>query len=172
MKVLMKKCKQKLGVLWLISAAVLLLILVLQIGFGMYPDTEIHTDSEQSPDSVQYIDNVQEAWDWFIPKIGPILTLIISVWVIDALGKSDRKRVDRFFFRITYAISASYLLLILIVLTTFHWIFDDSTAIDLLKQSSLWLNFILTLVIATIGIFFVKSSGQESTNGDGISNPE
>ena len=122
MKISMKKCKQKLGILWLIGVAVLLLIVVFQLGFGLYTETKLSfTDSEQSPSSVT-IDNVQEVWDWFIPKIGPILTLIISVWVIDALGKSDRKRVDRFFFRITYAISASYLLLILIVLTSFHWI--------------------------------------------------
>lgn len=172
MKVSMKKCKQKLGVLWLISAAILLLIVILQIGFGMYPDREFYTeDSEQSPSNVQYIDNVQEVWEWFIPKIGPILTLIISVWIIDAYGKSDRKQVDRFFFRITYAISASYLLLILLVLAVFHQIFSGN-AIDQLKQSSLWLNFILSLVTATIGIFFVKSSGQESTNDSGISNSE
>lgn len=88
----MSKCKRKLAALWFTGAGVLFFILLLQSIFGRYGDKS------------------SEAWSWFLPTIMPTLSLVIGVLVMDTLGEGIRAlEVDAFLFRLTFGISAAYL---------------------------------------------------------------
>ena len=133
----MAKCKKKLAILWLSGTGMMFLIFLFQTIFGRYGE------------------KAEEAWQWLLPTFMPTLSLIVGVLVVDALSKeTKRKNVDRFIFRLSFALSTAYILLVAI--TIFLQPFASLSAIELMKQSNLWLGPFQGLVSASIGVFFVK----------------
>lgn len=133
-----RTCKARLAILWFAAGLVLFVLLVLQSVFGKYGE------------------NVQDAWSWFLPTIMPTLSLIVGVLVLDmATSGREAKKVDRFVFRIAFALSAFYL--ILVALTLFIQPFTKATSLQLMQRSNLWLGPFQGLVAAMLGAFFVKS---------------
>ena len=141
MQVSMTKSKKKLATLWFIGAGILFLIVLFQ--------TMLRRFGEQSG----------EAWGWLFPTILPTLSLILSVLVVDALGKGiERKTVDRFIFRLSFSLSAVYL--VVVGLTILVRPFTSFSPIELMKLSHLWLGPFQGLVSASIGVFFVKKESS------------
>ena len=137
MSISVARCKRKLAFLWFTGSGILFLVVILQTMFGRF--------GKQSG----------EAWSWLLPTIIPALSLMLGVFVIDALGKGiERKTVDRFLFRLTYSLSAVYL--VLIALTIFIRPFTSFSPIELMKQSNFWLGPLQGIVTASLGVFFVK----------------
>lgn len=137
MQVSMAKSQKKLATLWFIGAGILFLIVLFQTMLGRF--------GEQSG----------EAWGWLLPTIMPTLSLILSVLVVHAIGKSiERKTVDRFIFRLSFNLSAVYL--VVVNLTILVSPFTSSSPIELMRQTHLWLGPFQGLVSASIGVFFVK----------------
>jgi len=137
MKISTKKCKKRLTILWFTGSGVLLLLFLLQTVLGHYGN------------------KASEAWGWLLPNLMPTLSLIISVLIIDAFNKSKNKKVDSFFFKLSFSLSLVYIILIL-----FTIILQPITllsSLELLKQSNLWLGPFQGLVSASLGAFFVKS---------------
>lgn len=143
MEIPMQKCKKKLGALWFISAGVLFLILLFQTFFGHYGD------------------EVDDAWGWMLPTILPTLSLIVGVFVSDALGKGIHVvTVDKFLFILTLGLSATYLFAVF--LTIVIQPIAEIAPPDLMKQSHLWLGPFQGLVSASLGAFFNRKSKEGS----------
>jgi len=137
MRISVIKCKKKLALLWFAGSGILIIVVVLQTMFGRFGDKS------------------EEAWSWLLPTIIPALSLILGIFVIDALGKGmERKTADSFHFRLTYTISVVYF--VLIASTIFIRPFTSFSPIELMKLSNFWLGPMQGLVTASLGIFFVK----------------
>lgn len=133
----MSTCKKRLATLWFIGGGFLFFLLILQTIFGHYGD------------------RAREAWGWLLPAIMPTFSLVVSVFVMDILGKgSENKMVDGFFFWFCFGLSSAYLIVVasMILLQPFA----PMTPLELLKLSTLFLCPIQGLVTAFIGAFFVK----------------
>ncbi|MFX0135519.1 MAG: hypothetical protein ACFFDN_17880 [Candidatus Hodarchaeota archaeon] len=145
MKISIKKCKQRLAVLWLSCSIFLLIILIIQTSCGHYKDNES--------------DNAREVFGWFFPLVMPTLSLIISVMVLEKSVKGTRaKTVNPFLFRISLVLSAFYLILVGFPILLHP--FFASPPLKLMQQSNLWLGPIQGLVAASLGVFFVKKEQE------------
>lgn len=140
MTVPMIRCKRWLAALWFGGAGILFFILFLQTAFGHYGG------------------KASDAWSWLLPSLMPTLSLMIGVLVADAMGKPALAEADAFFFKLTFAISSSYLgaLLLLFLLQPI----SSVTPFDMMTQSNLWLGPFQGLVAAAMGAFFVKPAGS------------
>ena len=133
----MDRCKRRLATLWFSGAGLVFFIFLFQTLGGHYRE------------------NVQEAWGWLLPTIMPTLSLIVSILVMDALGKGvPTQVVDSFLFRLAFALSAAYLAVVL--LTILVQPISELTSVELMRQSNLWLGPHQGLACASIGAFFVK----------------
>lgn len=133
----MFSCKARLAVLWIVFGSVIFLLLFLQTVRGYYGDL------------------ASDAWGWFLPSIIPPLSLIVSVLVLDALGKGIRTaHADPLMFKVAVGLSCGYLTLVL--LTILAQPFAAMAPLELMKQSNLWLGPLQGLVTAALGAFFVK----------------
>ncbi len=143
----MSICKRKLATLWFTGAGVIFFVLLLQTIFGRYGDRS------------------SDAWSWFLPTIMPTLSLVIGVLVMDTLGKGMKAvNIDSFLFRLTFGISAAYLIAVLMLFLLQP--FSTESPFDLMNQSNFWLGPFQGLVAAAMGAFFVKSpeERQEKTH--------
>jgi len=138
MKVPLKKCKKHFAILWFVGAGVVFFLVLLQTIFGRYSE------------------NANDAWNWLLPTIMPTLSLIVGILVSDAAGKQKRdKVVGRFFYRFSFILSLSYL--ILVTFTILMQPFSSLHPLQFLKQSQLWLAPFQGLVTASLGAFFIRS---------------
>jgi hypothetical protein len=136
MRISWARCKRRLATLWFTGSGIIFLVILFQTFFGRFED------------------NVSEAWEWFLPTILPTLSLIISVFVVDTLGRGKKIRtVDKFMFRLTFSLSLLYL--VVMSLTILMSPFSSLTPIELMKQSNLWLGPFQGLVSASLGAFFI-----------------
>ncbi|MFX0141103.1 MAG: hypothetical protein ACFFDN_46120, partial [Candidatus Hodarchaeota archaeon] len=130
-------CKKRLTTLWFVGASFLLLLFFFQTLFGKYKGIAM------------------EAWGWLMPTIMPSLSLVLGVWGMYVLDMGVKtKKVDRFVFRLSFALSALYLSLV--TLTILFQPFTLLSPLDWMKQSNLWLGPLQGLVSASLGVFFVK----------------
>ncbi len=141
MQISWEKSKRRLAVLWFTGAGLIFLVLFIQSITGRYGE------------------DVSEAWAWFLPTIMPTLSLIIGVLVLDATGNGEKlQTVDRFFFRLSFSLSLIYL--VAVSLTILLKPFSPSSAIELMKQSNLWLGPFQGLVSGSLGAFFFKGKKE------------
>jgi hypothetical protein len=137
-KISLKTCKKRLAILWFTVGLILFVVLSIQTALG-----------------TKFADKEGEAWGWFLPTMWPTLSLIIGVLLLDATFPTGTdKQIERFFFWLTFGLSAFYLTLV--ALTILMQPFTGLTLLELMKRSNLWLGPIQGLVAAALGAFFVK----------------
>ena len=91
-----------------------------------------------------------------MPTVIPTLSLMVAVLITDTLGKRPiEKMIDGFIFNLSLVLSIVYFIVVL--LTLLMQPFTVKPAIELLKQSNLWLAPFQGLVTASLGVFFVKT---------------
>ena len=141
MKLSIDKCKNLLAAIWFIGSGVLFFVLLLQTIFGRYGD---HTS---------------EAWEWFFPNVIPTLSLMLGVFIANALGVAvQNKTVGRFFFGLAFGLSTFYLLVVALTIFSLPFVSPKpSEMVAFLRQSNLWLGPLQGLVSASIGFFFVRN---------------
>ncbi|WP_136468731.1 hypothetical protein [Flagellimonas onchidii] len=155
MKIPFENAKRKLARLWFIASA-----LIITCGIIAF-----FLSSEKS-------EEVTSTYPWLINYLGPTLTLIVTIIAFDihAGNTALNRKVDRFFFRVSYYFSLVYLTIIFIVysLTALVQIVPElynylgavpkleSTVIERLDSLKVLLNFLLTLVTTAVGFFFYK----------------
>ncbi len=140
MEMKMVECKKHLAVVWFVGGGVLFFILFLQSIRGVYGD------------------KVADAWGWLMPSIMPTLSLMIAVFVMDALNKSRQVQdviADVFLFRLTFYLSIAYLVVAL--LTILLQPFSTSSPSEIMQLSHLWMGPFQGLVTASLGAFFMKN---------------
>lgn len=141
MRISWVKSKRRLAALWFTGAGIIFLTLLFQTILGRYGE------------------NINDAWGWFLPTIMPTLSLIIGVLVMDAVGKGVNIRtVDRFFFRLSFSLSLAYL--VVVSITIFMQPFSTLSAVELMKQSNLWLGPFQGLVGGSLGAFFIQGEKE------------
>jgi cobalamin synthase len=129
--------RRRLAVLWFAGAAVSFVTLLAQTLLGRYGK-----ESEQ-------------AWGWLLPSVVPTLSLIIGVLAVSA-NKPPRADlvVDRFFYRLSWWLSAVYLATV--AATLFVQPLTRWAPLDLMLRSNLWLGPMQGLVAAALAAFFFR----------------
>src|SRR5438045_2813502 len=140
----MVTCKKRLTILWFIGAGLVFSIVLMQTLLNHFGDL------------------ASDAWAWLLPAIMPTLSLMASVWATDALGKgSQTESVDRFVFYLAFMLSAGYLLTVAVTILVQPLVgvtAQDSIAV--MHRSSFLLGPLQGLVVASLGIFFVKKNAE------------
>jgi hypothetical protein len=135
-------CKKRLLILWLSIAGLLAIILIAQSFGGAFADG--------------VVDHTEEAWRWFLPNVLPTLSLMIGVVMKDLIETKEKEQlIDPFVYHLSFGLSITYLLMLMasILLSP---MFPNSDPLELMKQSSLWLNAMQGLVSLVLGVFFGK----------------
>jgi hypothetical protein len=119
----------RLAMLWMVAAAGVGALLLLQTVFGKYGG------------------QTERAWSWFAPTVFPTLTIIVTAWF--GTGEAAREqKVDPRHFQMAFGLSSVYLAIVagtLLVQPFSAW-----TPMELLTMSHAWLG--PTQGIAGIGV--------------------
>ncbi len=139
MRVPLSACRHKLAILWFVGSFLLVVLLALQHALGHYGD---------DPDS---------AWGWLLPNVFPTLSLMMGVLAAAQRSKHpDKGDVDRTFFRLSWAVSAAYLGLLLF--TVLVQPFARLDPLDLMESSKLYLGPFQGLATGLLAVFFMSAS--------------
>lgn len=131
----MRQCQYRLLGVWLAGAGLLGAILVVQQMRGYYGA------------------DAQAAWAWFSPNVVPTVSLMVAV-VVAAQQQHEDRQVDRAFYRMTLA--ASVIFLLLLFATVLAQPFTDSTPLELMQGSTLYLAIFQAFAAGMLGAFFIK----------------
>lgn len=98
----------------------------------------------------------QDVWAWFSPNAVPTLSLIVGGYLAVTRVRRGREQLaDTFVYRMTFVISAMYLLtiltLVLVTASSNVW-----AALDTFRTANLPLGILQGLVAASLGYFFVS----------------
>jgi len=135
-------CQRRLALLWLAGAAVLVLLMIAQSMGNKYGAA---TD---------------QAWGWLLPTIVPTLSLIVGAFAAAARGPLAQATVDAFSYRLTFWLSAFYLLLVIAV--PLAQPVTGRSPIELMQLSKLWLGAVQGIVGIALGVYFVSSGRSEN----------
>ena len=129
--------RNNLTVVWFVGAALSFILLAAQSILGKFETS------------------LQEVWGWYTPTVFPTSALILGVIGATALQPGYDKRVVRtFFFKLSRALSAFYLLILL--LTMLLAPFSPLQGMELFTVSNYWLSPIQSLVVAAITVLFTS----------------
>lgn len=149
----MTECKRSLTTLWFSGSGILFFLIILQSILGKFGQKS------------------SEVWSWFLPTITPTLSLVLSVHVMDAIGKGVKiEKADGFLFKLTYRISLAYLLAVLLIF--FLHPFSSIPIFDLMILSNLWLGPFQGLVAAAMGAFFMKAHEEQKVTTRNSDTPD
>ena len=129
--------KKRLAMLWFIGSGLIVFLVILQT---------LHHKFEGG---------TQDAWGWLFPNILPVLSLILSVFLLDInnVGTTD-KQVPLFFLRLSSSIASVYLLVILIVIVMAA---QQGNVVKNLQAANIFLGPLQGLAISATGLFFSKA---------------
>jgi hypothetical protein len=134
-----RKAKWILAGIWLAGSALVFLILVAQSLLNYYePKT-------------------QDAWGWFLPTVVPTLSLIIAVLVADQLsGSTTEESANQpagAMFWLGAGLSTFYLVLVALSVLVQPFL-PQTSPLEILRRSNLWLGPVQGLTVAALGVFF------------------
>ena len=135
------QCQRRLALLWVVSSALLVLMMVVQSVGNKYGGS---TD---------------QAWGWLLPAIVPTLSLIVGAFASAARRPLDKATADAFSYRLSFWVSAFYLLLVAVVPLVQP--LTGRPPLELMQLSKLWLGAIQGIVGISLGIYFVSGGGSE-----------
>jgi ABC-type nickel/cobalt efflux system permease component RcnA len=128
--------RNNLTVVWFVGAALSFILLAAQSILGKF-------------------ETLQEVWGWYTPTVFPTSALILGVIGATALQPGyDKRVVKTFFFKLSRALSAFYLLILL--LTMLLAPFSPLQGMALFTKSNYWLSPIQSLVVAAITVLFTS----------------
>lgn len=148
----LRVARSRLAMVWFPMSAVIFLVLVVQT---TYANT--------------YEGQEQAAWGWALPNFMPTLALMGSLFASNALDPSDKKKsvVRQFFFRLAFALSLFYFLVLFIVLFS-PAILQVQTGVaatsearlSAMDQSNIFLGPLQSLVVGVIGALFMLKQDE------------
>ncbi|QRN97939.1 hypothetical protein JRI60_02330 [Archangium violaceum] len=140
------RCQRRLLLVWYMGAAPAFLVLIIQTLTSFY---EGHG---QSPN---------EVWGWFLPTLMPTLLLVTGVVAKEARKPhSQEQTVERYYFRLAFWLSVSYLFVVNVVLFAMpllRQLQGSESIIGYLTKSSLFLGPFQGLVGAAMGAVFTSA---------------
>lgn len=157
--------QRKLSVVWLVGAAAVVLVVVMQALNGFYADTS----------NVPIVDNTIDAFQWAFSTVAPTSTLIVGVLATTEMNSAVKRvfakqRRSVFFLNMTLCVCISYLAFAMLF-PAFATV--KTTAADralVLKYSGFVLPIIQGLVSVALAAFFYKLEDAEPEGGVSPSN--
>lgn len=129
--------RNSLTVVWFVGAALSFILLAAQSIMGKFQNS------------------LQDVWGWYTPTVFPTSALILGVIGATALQAGyDKRVVKTFFFKLSRALCAFYLLILL--LTMLLAPFSPMQGMELFTMSNYWLSPIQSLVVAAITVLFTS----------------
>lgn len=104
-----------------------------------------------------------DGWQWFSQNIVPTLTLMLGTFAASFGQKTSKAEVDKFYFQLAYYISIFYffILYLTIFLAPLAFEVTDTSFIDLLNNSKIYLNILQGIATFALGLFFTKKEIKE-----------
>jgi hypothetical protein len=129
--------RNSLTVVWFVGAALSFILLAAQSIMGKFENS------------------VQDVWGWYTPTVFPTSALMLGVIGATALQPGyDKRVVKTFFFKLSRALCAFYLLILL--LTMLLAPFSPKQGMELFTMSNYWLSPIQSLVVAAVTVLFTS----------------
>jgi hypothetical protein len=135
-RVTLATAQNRLAILWLTATGAIFVLLLAQTVAGKYGG------------------QAERAWAWFVPALVPTLSLILSSLAYAATKRTGRNTVEKRAYRISFLLSAFYLLVALSTLLLQP--FSDLSPLEFLSMSHLWLGALQGLVGVALGAFFTS----------------
>ena len=134
--------QKRLALLWFINAGIIGVFFVLLTVSGKFGDRS------------------KEGWEWFSQNIIPTLTLMIGTFSASMGQAVSTVKIDKFYFSLAYWISIFYLLILYLIIgiSPFAFNLNQTSFIDLLNSSKIYLNIFQGVVTFSLGLFFVKKA--------------
>jgi peptidoglycan/LPS O-acetylase OafA/YrhL len=132
------KSKWILAGIWLVGAGLILLLMVLQSLMGYYGT------------------RTEDAWSWYLPTVMPTLSLILGVLVADFRAEkavAGSRRNSGPLLGLSVGISVFYLLLVSLTILMQPFL-PQTSPLELMQRSNLWLGPVQGLAAATLAAFF------------------
>lgn len=146
------RAQQRLATLWVAGGITLMLVVMLQSAGGIYLRVS---------EAVE-IDDTTAVWQWLLPTFLPTLSLMVGTLAAEAQRKGSEATASIYAFRLCFALSVTYLLLLAAQLL----LQSRSYSVDALGASAIFLTPLQGLVGLSLGAFFVsRESPHESTRG-------
>lgn len=137
--------RNSLTVVWFVGAALSFILLAAQSIMGKFQNS------------------LQDVWGWYTPTVFPTSALMLGVIGATALQAGyDKRVVKTFFFRLSRALCAFYLLILL--LTMLLAPFSPMQGMELFTMSNYWLSPIQSLVVAAITVLFTSHERAGATS--------
>ena len=95
MRIPLQQGRRSLAIIWLVCGGILFGYLVLQTVLNHFGD------------------RTEEVWSWLLPTVLPSMSLIVAALFVSR--HSERATVDRFAFRVAFAMSLAYLLVVILI---------------------------------------------------------
>ena len=131
-----EKCKKNLALLWFIASGLLFVLMLVQTFTDKHGET------------------VNEVWSWLLGAVLPTLSLMVGAFVASFGREEEDRKVGSFLYRLPFGLSLFYLLVVASVFLVQPG--TGKPAIELMKQSAVYLTAFQGLVAAVLGVFFVK----------------
>jgi len=129
------KAQTNLTIIWLAISGFILAILIILTIRGKYEGIE------------------ETVWKWAGKFILPTLTIIIGVYLGEMQKKTERRMIEKVFYKIVFWLSAFYLAIIALII----FLLPGTNYEETLNESELYLVLLQGLVGLAMGFFFVKS---------------
>ena len=132
--------QKKLAILWFINSGIIgLLFLILSL-------------------TGKFGDRANDGLQWYSQNIVPTLTLMIGTFSAFSGSPSPEIIIDRFYFHLSYNISIFYLLTLYLIIFSGPFIFNsnETSFVDLLNSSKIYLSVFQGIVTFSLGLFFSK----------------
>lgn len=133
----MSLCKKLLGIIWVLGFVPPLLLLIYMTVNNSLQDTNA-------------------TWGWFFPTMLPTVSLIVAVFVSEALTNAEDKYVSGFIFTLACVFSIIYIFIVITVVLYIPRATSPTQLTGLLKNTNLYLGPIQALVTGVLGVFFVN----------------
>lgn len=129
--------KKRLATLWFTASGIIFVIMLLQTINGKFEDKS------------------DEAWGWLFSNVIPVLSLMLSVFLLDiSSAQKKAETVPRFFFQLVFFLSIAYHIAIFSVILLQP--FSNNGIIQLMQESNIYIGPFQGLVTAAVGLFFFK----------------
>ena len=165
------KVRNRLTTVWLIFAAAIFTIVLVQSVLHKYGGTltsdgavPLSAPADNSkPDDGMQVDHTVDVWKWLLPNLLPTLTMMVSALAASAFIQNERSTVRRDFYHSAMGLSVFYLATVAGLLLS-QPIANPNSATDQLnslRTSNIATGPLQGLVAAALGVLFATGKSEE-----------
>ena len=140
--------QRRLSILWFINAGVIALIFIFFTIVSRFGD------------------KASDGWQWYSQTVIPTLTLMIGTFTASVSQTKSNLEIDRFYFRLAYYVSIFYFIVLYATILSAPLAFNltETSLVELLNNSKIYLNIIQGVVTFSLGLFFTKNTNKKGSS--------